>query len=892
MSISASTFLSKKQDLPILIVDKVGELGEKLATLLNKQALVIFVSSKKIDLDNVVHVPFVKSVPTIPDNSYSHIFVIDEYGKISNSFIGSFLDKAEHDASRLVLVTNKQCIDEKFVRKYVSFYKNAKLIVLGDIFSKDILFDPSTDINKFIKQIKTNRQIEVGGDGTRQTEPVFIDDAIDGILQIGFVENDSNNYYWLMPKNRPTLLTLAHIFQKQNPDIKIDFVKAKKTKIDKNILPEGQYLFGEDYDLVNKIKKLDLSLNTIAEIKRIKEQKGIVYDFKLKYLFSATILIIGFFILIPLLSTALFSGLGIYSLQNLKTNIQNQKLNYAKNDAIMASQFLSYAKLSTTLLIKEARVIGKEAEVEQISDRLDQGIELSNSAGSLLSGVDKLKSLFSKSTNDKEEFLELLQNLKTSLITYQKQKENGNIPKSIDEKLGGIIRLGSTTIDLWPEILGFNKPKTYMVLLQNNMELRPTGGFIGSYGILKLDSGRVKDFKIYDVYDADGQLKTHVEPPFAVRRYLPSVNWYLRDSNFDIDFSKSAAASAVFLNSEMNQAVDGVMAVDLSFVKSILSATGPVKVLDYNETVNADNLLRVVTAHVEDNFFPGSTQKKDFLNALYKSLQAKLNEDKNLAYTSLIKSLSDSIFEKHILFAFNNVALQSVFSVNGWGSTLLDTRKKSETIFNDYFGINEANLGANKVNYYISRSVSQNIIINDKGQVTQKIQISFKNNAPTSLGKKGFYKSYLRLLTPAATKLVGLKINDTVQNITPAITNPIKYEAKNFIPPVGFEVDQQNEEGKTIFGFLNSVEASSLKKIELTFDMSDKINLLKPEFIYDLKLYKQPGIDNFPYVLSVSFPETFRLVNASDKFKTEGARAYMSKDVLTDQRFVLNLAKK
>jgi len=64
------------------------------------------------------------------------------------------------------------------------------------------------------------------------------------------------------------------------------------------------------------------------------------------------------------------------------------------------------------------------------------------------------------------------------------------------------------------------------------MELRPGGGFIGSYGILTMDKGKVSDFKIHDVYDADGKLKASIEPQFPVRRYLKLPHLFLRDSNF------------------------------------------------------------------------------------------------------------------------------------------------------------------------------------------------------------------------------------------------------------------------------------------------------------------------------------------------------------------------
>src|SRR3989344_5241553 len=114
------------------------------------------------------------------------------------------------------------------------------------------------------------------------------------------------------------------------------------------------------------------------------------------------------------------------------------------------------------------------------------------------------------------------------------------------------------------------------------MELRPGGGFIGSYGLLTFSKGKITDFSIHDVYDADGQLKGHIEPPFPIRRYLPQIHWYMRDSNWDVDFAKAASTSAYFLNAETGKTVDGVIGVDLSFVKNLLSVTGPITVSDYN----------------------------------------------------------------------------------------------------------------------------------------------------------------------------------------------------------------------------------------------------------------------------------------------------------------------
>ena len=85
----------------------------------------------------------------------------------------------------------------------------------------------------------------------------------------------------------------------------------------------------------------------------------------------------------------------------------------------------------------------------------------------------------------------------------------------------------------------FNGHKIYLLLLQNNMELRPTGGFIGSVGLLDLQDGKMNNLDILDVYTIDGQLKGHVDPPDPIRKYFNQPNWFLRDSNFDPDFANS-----------------------------------------------------------------------------------------------------------------------------------------------------------------------------------------------------------------------------------------------------------------------------------------------------------------------------------------------------------------
>ena len=149
-----------------------------------------------------------------------------------------------------------------------------------------------------------------------------------------------------------------------------------------------------------------------------------------------------------------------------------------------------------------------------------------------------------------------------------------------------------------PYLLGNDKTKTYLILFQNNMELRPTGGFIGSFSLVKFSKGKMVDMPVYDVYTADGQLKGYVEPPTPIRDFLGEANWFLRDSNWDPDFAISAQRAEWFLNKELEIGVDGVVGIDLEIIRSLIKIVGPIKLIDFNQTIDENNMNDVIQKEV------------------------------------------------------------------------------------------------------------------------------------------------------------------------------------------------------------------------------------------------------------------------------------------------------
>lgn len=885
---SALISSEKKHDYPILIIDKKGILGEGIAQQLKNESLTVLISSKALNPhENILHIPFIKKFPLIPDNKYSHVFIVDEDMEVSKSVIKTILKKAKKDDSVLVLAVNKENAENKFLDEAIKIYEKTKFVLTGDIFSETEIYNVNTRINKFVFQAKNNLKIEVPEDGGEEIQAVFLEDAVMGLLEAAFSQEDNHKFYYLFPKYKTTLLMLAHALQKRDPEIKISFVNEKKIiKKSKDMVREGgKHLLSDEYSILDKLKKIDLKNFKIEKSVNLSQEKNTE---KNKLSISFIFIFFLSFLLLPLVTSLLFSFIGFSFLYTTKEVFEKNNFTFAKTSAQFSYNSFLIAKKSAEILQEEANIVGQKKTAEDFTKNIDLGIDSSLAITSFISAAEKYKKILSfSSKNPHAEFLQAQTELKNALYLYSKDKGLEIMPDLVKNKFNDTINIVSATIDFWPELFGFNGQKTYLILFQNNMELRPGGGFIGSYGILTIDKGKTVSFKIYDVYDADGQLKTHVEPPFPIRRFLPSVHWYLRDSNFNIDFSKGAVASAIFLNSEMHQVVDGVIGVDLYFVKNLLSTTGPINIPDYKEVINTDNFYQKIQEHAEKDFFPGSTQKKDFLRSFYNALFAKLTTDKKISYFKLLNSLTSSIYEKHILFALNNQNTQSAFSINGFSSSLFDERKNKSGVINDFMGINEANLGANKVNYFITRSLSQKVVITDNGDVSEELTIVIKNSS-----QKDTYKNYLRIVLPIGAKINSILIDDKEQKIINAIDDPAVYEKTSFKQPLGLEIKEERQEQNSLFGFLININPSEQKTIKIFYDLAEKLILEKPEFSYSLKLFKQPGIDFYPYELSISYPEGFKVIKNNNEINVLESELSYSSQIRKDIEIEVNFAAK
>jgi len=411
-------------------------------------------------------------------------------------------------------------------------------------------------------------------------------------------------------------------------------------------------------------------------------------------------------------------------------------------------------------------------------------------------------------------------------------------PKDIVESLVASKKTLDHTISLLPRIESLLEKENgeYLIFFANNMELRPGGGFIGSYATMSIGNYTLKTIDVEDVYEADGQLVEHIDPPEPIRRYLNQPNWFLRDSFFSPDFKKNFKQAEFFLEKEIGKKTyEGGALITTTAITYLLEVFGDVYIPDYHQTITKDNFYIKTQLQVEQDFFPGSKQKKNFLSSLVVVLSEKIKTaPKNKLSHALIRALE----EKHLIFYFVDPLLQEHVDRLGFGGGLIEpicaqnlTLDKDQTCIADYLYPVDANLGVNKANFYIKRQIQLDVDFTQSETVNHTYTQTFTNNSPATLFPGGTYKNYFQLHIPKKAVITSVAVENTPTDIFDQSTTA-KY--------------------KTI-GLYIEIPPKSQKKVTLTY--ATPASPLQKNTTYQLVTQKQIGTVAADFIIRLHIPQ-------------------------------------
>lgn len=881
-----------RNERPLLIIDKEGILGNALLTALGKGYLTVFVSAKQPQiLATSVHIPYGNHIPRIPDNSFAKIIVFYNGEKETMAILRSLAKKRDETGGDLFICLPLSLVTQERLLAIEEKDSKARIVVYGEAFGKDVL-EPNQTM-AFIRQAHLYRKLLVPNTGLHFVYPMFTDDIVLLLIGILFSVERPRRPLLLFAKHPSTALSVARTIIKQDPSLKLDFYKERSLS-EITYIPAGEYVH-PTYDLGEALKRSGLLKSTsFAGLSPKQARIPTRRDYKRSMLFVFLLLLL---LLSPVLVTLGGASAGGLLLVGSQKDLEQGKLIAARKQAHLAANIFGVVETPAAIFAVIAKGTVLTKPVTNLATTITAGARLAGAETQVIDAGIKLQGIWEERSLDPgNDFLAATTEIKEALVTVADLQTTHALPEYVETKLSGFTKLENiyTSIQgILPYLFGFQGQRQYLVLFQNNMELRPGGGFIGSYATFTMDRGRIENFAIHNVYDADGKLTGHIEPPYPLRRYMQVKHWFLRDSNFDIDFGQDAKQAAQFLKLETGESADVVIGVDVAVLQNFLKATGPVYLTDYGKSVGAKNVYLLTQQQAENNFFPGSTQKQDFLREVFSSLLLRLTDGPSVSYTRLLNQVLTSLTNKHILVAAVDDPTEKLLAVSGLSSSLLDNRPVGQSQVADYVGINEANLGANKANYYVRRSMEQEVAIADNGDETGALTVSYTNASTDKTPFGGDYKMYVRFVLPKEATLESITIDGQGQELVPAVTDPAIYEQSRFKTPTGLEVMITEEGDKKIIGFLLIVPTGGSKQIQVTYTVPHSNLLADNGFTYDLFVLKQPGTESDPYALTLRYPNDMRVVKIEQGGLTDlGGKLVASTNLTSDKRFVVQFSRK
>ena len=443
------------------------------------------------------------------------------------------------------------------------------------------------------------------------------------------------------------------------------------------------------------------------------------------------------------------------------------------------------------------------------------------------------------------------------------------------------------------EILGHQKPKKYLLIFQNNSEARPTGGFVGTYGVLDLDEGQIKNLFIDGIFNLDGQLYEKIIPPKPIQKI--STAWSTHDANWFADFPTSAKKIMWFYEKAGGTTPDGVISLTPTVIERLLAITGPIEMSEYGVTLNQDNFMDATQYKVEVDYDKAQNQPKkilaDFAPKFLDKLMGALPQNSHQILDIMFQALQ----EKHILFYFSDAALQKVFEEQGWAGNILSTDK-------DYLSVVNTNINGFKTDKVVEQKIEHQSAVQPDGAIIDTVKITRAHQGGQS--QYDWYNrvnaDYLRVYVPLGSKLLSAQ-GQTLE----AYSASVDYQKLGFQADSDVAAQEQNmtvdrnsgtqifsESGKTVFA--NWAYVSPGETVEITYQylLPFKLNLAADNFSWSLLAQKQSGSTSSQFESILQLPREFKINwQYPANLQISGSQIKFSGDLKVDKFYGVVLGK-
>ena len=412
-----------------------------------------------------------------------------------------------------------------------------------------------------------------------------------------------------------------------------------------------------------------------------------------------------------------------------------------------------------------------------------------------------------------------------------------------------------------PTILGWEGQRRYLVLTQNPAELRPTGGYTGSYGIIGFDRGRVVERTFRDVFLLDFPWDfPYVQPPRELTDYLlgPNQPWQFADANWSPDFPTSAQdALRLYANESGDTHLDGVLGITTYTIDEFLKLTGPIAVPEYDATIaSGETTLKALELTRVGR--PGENRKA-FLSAFADRLFDNLLGLPPDRWVDVVDQASTFRNQRLMLAWFQDQRDQELAARGGFDGAVRQD-------LGDYLYPVDSNVApASKIHAIATRSLRLEVVIDEQGHAQNTLDVTWQNPIDGEAGRplrdlptletSRILGVYFRVLAPEGSRIESVSGGSLAQLTAPAVVS--------------------EEAGRAEIGTYLMVPPG-MTSLRYVWTSPDVVDHQADGASYRLTIQKQPGLLPGPLTLSIRVPAGFQISSVHPELAVAGDTARLS----------------
>lgn len=458
-----------------------------------------------------------------------------------------------------------------------------------------------------------------------------------------------------------------------------------------------------------------------------------------------------------------------------------------------------------------------------------------------------------------------------------------------------IARAGLALASAAPRLLGADDygAQTYLVLLQNEDELRATGGFITGVAGVTIEDAGIINVQVEDSYAVDDASKPYPVPPAPLQEFMAARVQPLRDANWSPHFPYVAQVAETLYGYSRAPAVDGVVAIDQEAVRQMLGVIGEVTVPETGEVISADNFFEFVRSakdpvdtEFETDYNDWYANRKDFMRVVADAIIARISEGE-ADWVALGWAVFTLLEERHVLIVLDDPVAGDALAALTWDGAL-------SSAGGDVLMVVDSNVGFNKVNAVVDTRIAYDVSLIDLGRPTAAVTVTHTHTLPVDVDcvhgpdyGDGTYQDtiercywdYMRVLTHRDAQLLD--------------ATPMTIPGDNLIFGESFEarvdvLDRVRDVQE--WGTMLLVHPGETAITNMRFALpAYAIIAQNPDgsFSYRLTVRKQPGTLAVPLSLTVRLPQDASGIEVPPEGSLSGSVWTWETDLRTDRSVVL-----